>query len=101
MINMKMSAEEKAEQTSSEAPKQEYPYGLCLSLDDDTLAKLGLKDLAVGSKLKINAVAVVESINTSATAGSEAETYARVQITDMEAAADAGKDAASILYPKG
>ena len=64
-------------------PKDDYPYGLCLHLDKDSLAKLGFKEaLEVGTKVKIEAMAIVQS-------SSEHESIFNkdcsngIQITDM------------------
>jgi len=89
MINMKMSKEEAKEEGptlagfSDKEPK--YPYGLKLSVDDDSLEKLGLDTPpAVGTVFTITAKVKVDSLSTSQSEGSDAETYTCWQITDMD-----------------
>lgn len=101
MISMQLSAEEAKEQTSCE-PKPgdgpRYPYGLCLYLDDETLAKLGITELpAVGSILTISAQATVTSVGMSQQQDGDKEQRAELQITDMELAPPR-KSAATVLY---
>lgn len=85
LINMAMSAEEAKEYTQpsvSEAP--EYPWGLCINLDDDQLAKLGLKGLpAVGAEIHIIAKGTVTSTSSNARQDGDSEASMSVQITDM------------------
>ncbi len=63
LIDMQMGAEETAEQispTPADAPK--YPWGLCITLNDDSLEKLGVKTLpAVDTEVTIVAKAVVSA----------------------------------------
>jgi hypothetical protein len=63
--------------------RPEYPWGLCVRLDDELLKKLGITDLpAVGAELMLEAKVKVVS-----TASNEYEGGARrnveLQITDM------------------
>lgn len=66
-----------------------YPYGLCLSLDDDSLKKLGLAgDMpAVGEVIHFTAIAKVTSasMNDRETTDGGSEQCCRIelQITDM------------------
>lgn len=66
-----------------------YPYGLCLSLDDDTLKKLGLGGglPSVGEQVRFEAIARVTSAseNERETTEGATEKCCRVelQITDM------------------
>ncbi len=61
LVNLKLSPAEAKEITTpdpSDGPK--YPYGLRISLDDDTLKKLGLTELpAIDTKLVLTARAEV------------------------------------------
>lgn len=102
MVSMQMSAEEAKEYATGEikpgdAPK--YPYGLCLYLDDDTLAKLGLTEPpAVGSELVLSAKVVVTSMGISQQQDGDKEQRCELQITDMALEAGARKSAATVLY---
>lgn len=101
MVNMKMSREEAkeySEPTAMDAP--EYPYGLCLDLDDDALEKLGITSLpAVGTQMTITARVYVKSTSAYNTQGGESESRMSVQITDMEiGAAGTQGNAATALY---
>lgn len=86
LINMQQSAEEAKEQNEpavSEAPK--YPWGLCITLNDDSLEKLGVKSLpAVGSQVTIVAKADVSRVSGYQTQGGDSEASLDLQITDMQ-----------------
>jgi hypothetical protein len=102
MTNMKMSATERkeymGETVASEGP--EYPYGLCLRLDDDALEKLGLTELpAVGTEVMVMAKAVVKSTSAYARNGGENHRDVELQVTDMELGPVASaSSAADALY---
>jgi hypothetical protein len=103
LVSMKMSREEAQEVSQPEmkdAP--EYPYGLCIDLDDDALEKLGITTLPkVGSEMLINAKVVVKSVSSYDTQGGESEARASLQITDMEIAStqtERNNGAATLLY---
>jgi hypothetical protein len=101
MINMKQSAEEAKEQSEKSAiDMPEYPYGLCLSLDDDALEKLGITALPkVGSVMTITAKAYVKGTSAYNTQGGESESRMELQITDMEiGAANDASASATMLY---
>lgn len=102
MVNMKMSAEEAKEYSGlvSEANAPEYPYGLMIDLNDDSLEKLGIKDLpAVGAEMTLMARVVVTRVSSNQTQGGEAEACVGLQITDMELNRPAGGSTmASRLY---
>lgn len=85
MISMKLdkkAAQEETAPSPGEAPL--YPYGLCLSLSNDVLQKLGMTTPpAVGTKMTLTAL--VEVTSTSAYKEQDgAEISANLQITDME-----------------
>ncbi len=87
MISMKKDqkeiAEDKAEYIGS-GPQDEYPYGLRICLDDDSMAKLGLTGtFELGRKLTLNAtVEVVSSSKRETDEGPEFNMD--LQITEME-----------------
>jgi hypothetical protein len=100
MVNMQMSAEEAKEYGSpvdgGNLPK--YPYGLCLSLDDDSLEKLGIEGpVSVGTEMMITAKVKVTSTSQREDQGGESESRMELQITDMEIGGVA-TDLAAQLY---
>lgn len=85
LVNMKMSAEESKEYSGAEMESPEYPYGLTIDLDDDSLAKLGITSLPkVGSEMMITAKCVVKGVSSNQYQGSDEESRVCLQITDME-----------------
>jgi hypothetical protein len=86
LINMEMSKEEAkeyAQPSVSESPK--YPWGLCLTLNDDSLKKLGVTKLpSVETVVTITAKATVSSVRENQTQGGESEASMDLQITDMQ-----------------
>lgn len=104
LVNMKMSPEEAKEEygvpDTGNAP--EYPYGLTLSLCDESMAQLGMTSLpAVGSKVMITAMATVTSTSSDSRQDGDTEQRVGLQITDMEVKAGEGKSAADTLYGAG
>lgn len=105
MVSMKMSPEEASEQygssISSDAP--EYPYGLCLNLDEEGIAKLGMPALPqVDQTMIITARVKVTSVSSRDTSGGDKEQSVSLQITDMEIGPDREtKTAEQTLYGSG
>lgn len=90
MISMKITAAEakqEAKEYAGDASTQpEYPYGLTLSIDDDTMKKLGqAAPPAIGSVVMVQARAIVCNTSQYATQ-SETESSYCLQITDMDLA---------------
>lgn len=100
MINMKTSKEEAQEQmqpTAADAP--EYPYGLTICLDEESMAKLGITELPkVGTQMQITALVTVCSTSQYSTQGGEDESNLSLQITDMEISGTPRKDTTAVLY---
>lgn len=100
--DMAMTPEEAKEYTSpspSDAPK--YPWGLQLSLCDDDITKLGIGNMAAGTKVTIMAEATVTNEGTSQNQSGEAENNMSMQITAMDITGVNGKtseDQANDLY---
>lgn len=85
LVNMKMSAEESKEYSGMEMESPEYPYGLTIDLDDDSLQKLGITSLPkVGSEMMITAKCVVKGVSSNQYQGSDEESRVCLQITDMD-----------------
>lgn len=103
MISMKMSSEERSEyENGYKMEEPEYPYGLCIDLDDDSMEKLGITTLPeIGTEMTITAKVVVKSVSSSQYEGSDKESRMSLQITDMEIGKSEGKrtsDQANALY---
>jgi hypothetical protein len=102
MVNMKMSRTEAAEEYGV-APAQagdapEYPYGLTLSLCDESLKKLGITSLpAVGSTMTLHAMVTVTSVSSNETQAGGVDQCVGLQITDMDLSGPA-RDQATRLY---
>lgn len=63
---------------------EEYPYGLEISLDDESLKKLGMEGMpAIGSTSILTAKVKVTSVSESASENGK-DRYVRLQITEME-----------------
>lgn len=102
MVNMKMNASERKEYDSPElsSEQSEYPYGLCIRLDDDALKKLGMTELpAVGTEVMVMAKAFVKSTSAYARNGEDGHRDVELQMTDIELGqVAASTNAASALY---
>lgn len=87
LVNMQMDAEEAKEYsgvpTPGDTPK--YPWGLCITLDDGSLEKLGVSQLPQpGDVVMITAQAVVTSVSANAQMNGDSESCVSLQITDMQ-----------------
>lgn len=85
LVDMKYSkAEAKAEATKYDtiSSQPEYPWGLCLRLEDDELAKLGIKGLPdVGGEYHLQVVAQVTSASQSTMADGKTTRSVSLQVT--------------------
>lgn len=81
----------------------EYPYGLRLHLDDESVEKVGGGPFSAGDVVTITALATIKSVNTheeETEEGGEVKSNVELQITDMSiAGASNPKDNADKLYP--
>ncbi|GAB3190759.1 capsid staple protein [Hydrogenophaga aquatica] len=98
MIDMKLKPEAKTmlgEAVQSDAP--EYPYGLRIMLDNESLTKLGITDLpAIDTELKVTAVARVVSVSQHESQGSDKpHRSVDLQIETMELASPGGESGQS------
>lgn len=90
MINMKSKPEMKKDEYGVDAP--EYPYGLCIDLRKEQLAKLSITALPeIGSTMKIHANVFVKSTYTHNDKNDGKDSSVTLQITDMEILPAEGK----------
>lgn len=99
LINMELSAAEAKQEVSPDTDGPKYPWGLCLTLDNDALKKLNIDTLPViGSKLRLIAEVEVSGVRAYSSQQSESDTSMDLQITDMSLSGESS--AASVLYGK-
>jgi hypothetical protein len=104
LINMENTSAEAEEQVSPTADAPKYPWGLCISLNDESLEKLGVKTLpAVGTDVTIIAKATVSGTSEFSTEGEGSRASMDLQITDLQVDGmdrDLFGRAAKMLYGK-
>lgn len=101
MINMKMSAKAASEYSTAVSAGDEpaYPYGLSISLKDESLQKLGITaPPVVGTQMRIICLVEVTSSSVEQQQDGDKQTRCEMQITDMEIEKPDTRDAASVLY---
>jgi hypothetical protein len=106
MIDMKNTVKTKDSSLVSPIEQDEYPYGLRIRLDNDTLKKLGITELpAIDSEHKLVALACVVGLSVNESAG-DGEPYRSIelqieQLALMPAKEEAGEatDPAKAMYP--
>ena len=89
MVSMKREKKEMEEATPvpvSPSSKDDYPYGLRISLEDDSLEKLGLKEMPeVGKSMKMEAMCKVCGTSSNQSEGDEGpRKRLEIQLTDMK-----------------
>lgn len=103
LVNLKTGTDSFQDEKGDTHTRDDYPWGLCISLDNETLNKLGLTTPPVGGVVTITAKAMVKSTSERQ---DDDGTYRRaeLQITDMAIApvsGEAPKTAAQTLYGEG
>lgn len=111
MVDMASSPAELAEEKAESAGKVQakYPYGLCIRLDEEAMAKLDLDpdDASVGDTVSFMAMAKVTAVSQNEKIGDDGEpevcSCIELQITNlcMEAASDADASIASSEKRRG
>lgn len=109
LVNLELKPAE-AEAETTEAKENErplYPYGLCLHVTDETLAKLGLEGCDVGDEIRIMAIGKVIGTSEQEYEGGKHSTL-DVQLVEMGCEESGEEDeegahskAARTLYGKG
>ena len=106
MVNMKMKREEPNEKETM-LGQSDYPYGLCIHLDNETLDKLGISELPeVGKEINLSAVGYVKSASMSDSEEGGKMKSLGIQITDlglgkMGKKSEKKEEAAKVLYKGG
>lgn len=100
LVNLKTGTDTYQDEDGKTQTRDDYPWGLCISLDNETLNKLGMTTPPVGGVVMITAKAIVKSTSERQ---DDDGTYRRaeLQITDMVIAPDSSepqKTAAQTLY---
>ena len=95
MVSMKMDNKEVEEAgPASPSSKKDYPYGLRISLEDDSLEKLGLKEMPeVGKSMKMEAMCKVCGTSSNQSESDEGpRKRLEIQLTDMKLSPTGKKD---------
>lgn len=101
LISMANSPAEAKEQVTYDSTPPKYPYGLSISLNDETLKKLGITELPkVGAPIMITAKCEVCAVSAYDSQQGGAEANVSLQITDMAIEGES-KPAEQRLYGKG
>ena len=103
MVSMKLEESEKGTGAEVSMDSPDYPYGLSITLEKESLAKLGKSaaDYKMGDKVAISAVAHVKSISSSQYEDGGNHESVTLQITEMDCgnnSKDKDGDRASRLY---
>lgn len=100
MVNLKNSTETFENGKGEKEVREEYPWGLNISLDNDTIKKLGVSFPDVGKNISLSAIAKIISKSSSEREG-EKSIRVELQITDMALDAGQDKSAADVLFDGG
>jgi hypothetical protein len=99
MISVKRTAEEvKVDNEPALMSGDEYPWGLQVDLDDDTLEKLDQGLLDVGTELKLDAIVNVSAVHEHSNEGGRSRSMT-LQITELALTRPA-REASERLYPE-
>ena len=95
MVDLRRTDEEKEEQVEKNSPdsissQPDYPYGLCISFDQDTLEKLGLDedDVEPGDMIHIHGLGLVTSVSKNNNEVTGPCARVEVQLTHLVAVED-------------
>ena len=103
MVNLKTGTDTYQDENGEIKTRDDYPWGLCIELNNETLKKLNATPQAVGSEVLITAKATIRSVS-SRESEEGVNHNASLQITDMAIGPVSGeqpKSAAQTLYGEG
>lgn len=103
LVNLKTGTDSYQDENGKTQTRDDYPWGLCIELNNETLKKLNATPQAVGSQIMITAMATIRSVS-SRESEEGVNHNASLQITDMAIGPVSGeqpKSAAQTLYGEG
>lgn len=103
LVDLKRSkAEKKRDEMPGKIGGDDYPYGLRVNLDHESLQKLGIDKLpAVGEKLHLHAHAHVVSAEERSTEGGKKHRSVGLELRKMQIGQNEGHDAAQTRLANG
>ena len=103
MVNLKTGTDTYQDEDGKTQTRDDYPWGLCIELNNETLTKLKATPQSAGTEVMITAKAIIRSTSTRETEDGM-QHNASLQITDMALSPVSGeqsKTAAQTLYGGG
>ncbi|EPO5275722.1 capsid staple protein [Citrobacter braakii] len=103
LVNLKTGTDTYQDEDGKTQTRDDYPWGLCIELNNETLTKLKATPQSAGTEVMITAKAIIRSTSTRETEDGM-QHNASLQITDMAIGAASGeqtKTAAETLYGNG
>ncbi|HFS5807924.1 TPA: capsid staple protein [Citrobacter farmeri] len=106
-VNLKIGTDTFEGDDGKPETRDQYPWGLCITLNNDTLTRLGVESNAlpgVGDMVAIIGIAKVRSISSHTDDENEQSNSVDLQITDLALAPpkrDEAKELKDAFYPAG
>lgn len=100
LVNLKTGTDTYQDEDGKTQTRDDYPWGLCIELNNETLTKLKATPQSAGTEVMITAKAIIRSTSTRETEDGM-QHNASLQITDMALSSVSGespKTAAQTLY---
>ncbi|ENU1026003.1 hypothetical protein OFN39_01720 [Escherichia coli] len=100
LVNLKTGTDTYQDEDGKTQTRDDYPWGLCIELNNETLTKLKATPQSAGTEVMITAKATIRSTSTRETEDG-VQHNASLQITDMALSPVSGeepKSAADTLY---
>lgn len=101
VVNLKSGTESVEGEDGKVETRDDYPWGLRISLNSEQLKKMSAGVPSVGSMLQLGGMVKVLSVSTREDEGEEAKSFVELQITDLgmqSSDSPAPKTAAETLY---
>lgn len=104
-VNLKIGTDTYQDESGEAKTRDEYPWGLRISLDNETIKRLGIDAKAmpsVGDIIAVVGMAKVCSVSSHSSDGNEQRSSIDLQITDLglePPKRDEGRDLKNAFYP--